>query len=58
MRNKFIDTLIKEAESNDKIVLIIGDLGYNVVEPFRINFQTDFLMLEFVNKIWLQWLQD
>lgn len=42
MRNKFIDTLIKEAESNDKIVLIIGDLGYNVVEPFQNQFPDRF----------------
>ena len=35
MRNKFIEVLVNEAKKNDKIVLIIGDLGYNVVEPFQ-----------------------
>lgn len=34
MRNAFISELITLAESNDNIVLIVGDLGYSVVEPF------------------------
>jgi len=42
MRNKFIEQLVKEAQNNDKIVLIIGDLGYNVVEPFQDQFPDRF----------------
>ena len=42
MRNKFIEILVKEASKNDKIVLIIGDLGYNVVEPFQEQFPDRF----------------
>jgi hypothetical protein len=42
MRNKFIEVLVKEAKKNDKIVLIIGDLGYNVVEPFQEQFPERF----------------
>ena len=42
MRNKFIEVLVKEAKKNDKIVLIIGDLGYNVVEPFQEQFPDRF----------------
>ena len=34
MRNAFIDELSAAAEINDKIVLVVGDLGYGVVEPF------------------------
>jgi transketolase len=34
MRTTFINRLIELARSNDKIVLIVGDLGYGVVEPF------------------------
>ena len=34
MRNTFIQSLIDGANANDKIVLIIGDLGFSVVEPF------------------------
>lgn len=34
MRTAFIDQLIKEARKNDKIFLLVGDLGYNVIEPF------------------------
>jgi transketolase len=34
MRNAFIDELVIAAEKNEKIVLIVGDLGYGVVEPF------------------------
>ena len=42
MRNKFIEILTKEAKINNKIVLIIGDLGYNVVEDFQKKFPDRF----------------
>ena len=42
MRNKFIEVLVEEAKKNDKIILIIGDLGYNVVEPFQKEFPDRF----------------
>ena len=38
MRTAFIDQLVKEARKNDKIFLIVGDLGYNVIEPFANEF--------------------
>ena len=34
MRTAFIKQLVEEARKNDKIFLLVGDLGYNVVEPF------------------------
>ena len=34
MRNLFISELVKEAKKNKKIVLVVGDLGFSVVEPF------------------------
>jgi transketolase len=34
MRTAFIKQLIEEAKQNDKIFLLVGDLGYSVVEPF------------------------
>ena len=42
MRTAFIDQLIKEARLNDKIFLLVGDLGYNVVEPFAMEFPDRF----------------
>ena len=42
MRNAFIDELIIAAEDNEKIVLIVGDLGYGVVEPFAKKFPSRF----------------
>lgn len=42
MRTAFIDQLIKEARVNDKIFLLVGDLGYNVVEPFANEFPDRF----------------
>lgn len=42
MRTAFIDQLIKEARVNDKIFLLVGDLGYNVVEPFAKEFPDRF----------------
>lgn len=43
MRTAFINQLIKEAELNEKIFLIVGDLGFSVVEPFREKFPDRFL---------------
>ena len=43
MRTAFIQQLIKEAETNERIFLIVGDLGYSVVEPFRDKFPDRFL---------------
>ncbi len=34
MRTSFINQLLDEAKKNENIFLIIGDLGYHVVEPF------------------------
>ena len=42
MRELFIKQLVKEAEKNKKIILIVGDLGYGVVEPFKIKFPDRF----------------
>lgn len=43
MRNTFIKYLIKLAKSNKNIFLIVGDVGYNVVEDFEKNFPDRFL---------------
>ncbi|QWC97175.1 transketolase [Polynucleobacter paneuropaeus] len=42
MRNAFIEELVQAALSNDKIVLVVGDLGYGVVEPFAEQFPKRF----------------
>lgn len=42
MRDTFITELIKCAELNKKIVLVVGDLGYNVVEAFAKRFPQRF----------------
>ncbi len=34
MRTAFINQLVEEARTNDRIFLLVGDLGYNVVNPF------------------------
>lgn len=43
MRTAFIQQLIEEAKVNDKIFLLVGDLGYSVVEPFADLFPERFL---------------
>lgn len=43
MRTAFINQLLEEARHDDKIFLIVGDLGYHVVEPFAKEFPTRFL---------------
>jgi len=42
MRNRFIQDLVKKAETDSKIVLVVGDLGYGVVEPFAERFPERF----------------
>ena len=34
MRNALVDWLTRKAKDADNIVLITGDLGYSVLEPF------------------------
>ncbi len=43
MRNAFIDELASQAQSNQRIALIVGDLGYKVVEPFADEFPERFI---------------
>lgn len=43
MRNHFIKKLTEKAKTNKKIFLIVGDLGYNVVEEFAEKFPDRFL---------------
>ncbi|QWD60429.1 transketolase family protein [Polynucleobacter sp. MWH-UH35A] len=35
MRNAFIEELVELAKTNSNIVLMVGDLGFSVVEPFQ-----------------------
>ena len=42
MRNAFIDELVLASEKNDKIALVVGDLGFGVVEPFANKFPNRF----------------
>lgn len=43
MRTTFIHTLIDCARANERIWLLVGDLGYSVVEPFRQEFPERFI---------------
>lgn len=43
MRNAFIEELTLLAEEDDKIFLIIGDLGFGVIENFEKRFPSQFL---------------
>jgi transketolase len=43
MRTAFIDELIVQARINPKIFLVVGDLGYSVIEPFATEFPHRFL---------------
>lgn len=42
MRTKFISTLTQLAETDDRICLLVGDLGYSVVENFKAKFPNRF----------------
>lgn len=41
-RREFIDTLIELAEKDDKIVLIVSDIGFNYIEEFKKRFPARF----------------
>lgn len=43
MRTNFINQLVEEARRNEKIFLLVGDLGYHVIEPFAEEFPDRFL---------------
>lgn len=43
MRNAFIDELVLLARKNKNIALVVGDLGYKVVEPFADEFPDRFI---------------
>ena len=43
MRKEFIEALINKADKDETIILIVGDLGYSVVEPFKNRFPNRFL---------------
>lgn len=43
MRNAFIDELVQLASINSHLALIVGDLGYSVIEPFADRFPDRFV---------------
>jgi transketolase len=43
LRTAFIDALESAAERNPRLVLVVGDLGYGVVDSFRSRFPNQFL---------------
>jgi transketolase len=43
MRTAFIDELIVQARKNPSLFLVVGDLGYSVIEPFAAEFPDRFL---------------
>lgn len=42
MRTTFITELIRLAEDDESVILVVGDLGFNVVEPFAEKFPSRF----------------
>lgn len=43
MRNAFIEELVRQAEQHPKVMLVVGDLGFSVVEPFADRFPERFI---------------
>jgi transketolase len=43
MRNAFIEELVALAEQNPQIALVVGDLGFSVIEPFADRFPDRFI---------------
>lgn len=43
MRKPFIETLTELAEKDDKVILVIGDVGFSFIEGFRQRFPKQFI---------------
>lgn len=43
MRNAFIDELVQQAQQRLNIALVVGDLGFSVIEPFADRFPDRFI---------------
>ncbi len=43
MRKRFIENLVKLAQKDPDIYLLVGDLGFSVVEPFKQRFSDRFI---------------
>lgn len=43
MRNSFVNALLEEARKDPRIILIVGDLGYGVVDEFRTELPSQFM---------------
>lgn len=43
MRTAFINQLLEEARHNKRVFLLVGDLGYHVIEPFATEFPDRFM---------------
>ena len=43
MRTAFIQELIRQARKDPRVFLVVGDLGFSVVEPFSAEFPDRFL---------------
>jgi transketolase len=43
MRTAFINELVLQARANPKIFLVVGDLGFSVIEPFAEEFPDRYL---------------
>ena len=53
MRRKFGKLINELAKKDDKIVLLVGDIGYGIFDDFRKIIPKNFSTLEFVNKVWI-----
>ena len=51
MRRKFGKIINELAFKDEKIVLLVGDIGYGIFDDFRKNHPKNFLTWGFVNKV-------
>jgi len=42
-RKQFFNSLIKQAKTNNRLILIVGDVGFSYVEEFRDKFPNQFI---------------
>jgi len=55
VRTAFFRALMERAEADERITLVVGDLGFGVVEPFARRFPNRFLNAGVPSRTWWAW---
>ena len=55
MRREFVESLVRLAERDERVVLLTGDLGFAALEPFSERFPDDSSTPAWPSRTWSAW---